>query len=316
MRIVDPRPHGRQSPGYLDWRLCQYLPLESNGTYATGLSVYCSVLGIHGIVAHGPPNHQIGQRKGRPIYFQLQAGEYLTHFYLFAQHHFCPGPFPLVSTPPILLTFPSKYDQFITSRGRTAFFCPYAMMEHHSLVKYTTIISQQRITGLIGDTLNEDSLIFHSLGASTTRNAPSQPTAPLHTIWNPPISSPYPGSFLYLTSGRLKSISKLQICRIGPRCAGLAITHHDGTIEALGGWDPSTAQNVTEIYNSAEGHLSRLKFYFSDPSSSNPLCKFLTDIVVETKPRGAEDFVWWAESATVSVSTYLVRFSVEFEGFC
>ncbi|KAK1763556.1 hypothetical protein QBC33DRAFT_240607 [Phialemonium atrogriseum] len=44
---------------YPNWRLCQYLPLQSGRCYAAGLSVYCDFGGVKGIIAHGKRSRQV-----------------------------------------------------------------------------------------------------------------------------------------------------------------------------------------------------------------------------------------------------------------
>lgn len=56
---------------YPGWRACQYLPLYEGGIYATGLTVYCNVMAIHGIVVHGKSDHMAGTRYGSAHYFHL-----------------------------------------------------------------------------------------------------------------------------------------------------------------------------------------------------------------------------------------------------
>ncbi len=97
LRIVDTA----RRPGFLldysGWRLCQYLPLQqADGSYTTGLSIYCDGIGIQGVVAHGETPRLIGRRAGLPIYFQFLPDEHLVFLSLCT---FPPvyGPFLLVS---------------------------------------------------------------------------------------------------------------------------------------------------------------------------------------------------------------------------
>lgn len=84
---------------YPNWRLCQYLALQSGRCYATGLSVYCDFGGVKGIIAHGKCPRQVGKRLGQPLYFHFPPGECLTFLYLCTvdDNIQLPGPFLMVS---------------------------------------------------------------------------------------------------------------------------------------------------------------------------------------------------------------------------
>jgi hypothetical protein len=76
-RIVD---LGQQPPlqllYYPKWRLCKYLPLEKDNRYTNGLTVYCTVRGIVGIVAHHAcADERIGSLDGYPMHFSLGSEE-------------------------------------------------------------------------------------------------------------------------------------------------------------------------------------------------------------------------------------------------
>ncbi len=89
-------PYLGLSHDYSDWRLCQYLPLQD----ATGLSIYCEIYGVCGIVVHGKSPQLVGRRTGQPLYFHFSPGEHLT-FLAVSISRFNPeiGPFPMVSFP-------------------------------------------------------------------------------------------------------------------------------------------------------------------------------------------------------------------------
>lgn len=89
---------------YHGWRLCQYLPLEFDGHYATGLSIYSDGNGIQAIVAHGqsPSSSRIvGTRRGpesMPLYFHFRPGERLTFLAL------CTSNIELVGVPFLMVS--------------------------------------------------------------------------------------------------------------------------------------------------------------------------------------------------------------------
>lgn len=73
---------GARSPAiffYPRSRLLNYLSLVRDGTYASGLTVYCSKAGLHGMRVHFPTGSTMfGERNGYNLHFAPAKGEYLT----------------------------------------------------------------------------------------------------------------------------------------------------------------------------------------------------------------------------------------------
>ncbi len=67
----------------------------------------------------------------------------------------------------------------------------------------------------------------------------------------------------YLTTGTLSGVKRLQTRKVGVRCTGLCIYHEDGLIEALGQWDPSDGNPISNIYDHSDGPLVTIGFRYS-----------------------------------------------------
>ncbi len=79
----------------------------------------------------------------------------------------------------------------------------------------------------------------------------------------------------------LSRIARVRVRRVGPRCVGICLHHHDGSLDVLGQWDPSDVSSIGDIYNSnAGGDLTAMTFHMSGPGKES----FVEDISIGVHP--------------------------------
>lgn len=117
LRIIDTAAHPGHILFYPGWRRLNYLSLEHDGCYTTGLTVYCIDGGMAGMILHGKSDRAVGRRQGSPVHFPLQNGErikLMTILTFNSKDRARLGPFLLVSSKPdspINSTTHKKSDQ-------------------------------------------------------------------------------------------------------------------------------------------------------------------------------------------------------------
>jgi hypothetical protein len=67
----------------------------------------------------------------------------------------------------------------------------------------------------------------------------------------------------FISIGTFSKVQRLEVYRLGARCAGISIWHDKDTIEVLGQWDPTQPSTISEIYNCHKGPLTSISFRFS-----------------------------------------------------
>lgn len=104
---MHPKPH-HKILGFHDWRLMRYLPLEKEGCILYGITMFCTKIGgVSGIGAHfklsrsagsETRTHWTGHQLGCPIYFQVEAIEYISSVWVrYVRDSLLENPFLVVS---------------------------------------------------------------------------------------------------------------------------------------------------------------------------------------------------------------------------
>ncbi len=186
----------------------------------------------------------------------------------------------------------------MTNYGRSALFCPYSISQNHLAAWSVVAAGNKPITGFIVDILSARSTTrLRSIGASISASL-GQPKIPILRVMAmetvPPFS--YQNTLSYLTTGTLSSIQRLQTRKVGTRCTGLCVYHDDGFIEALGQWDPSDGNTISDIYDRSDGPLAALTFCYA---GDDPLSSCISESLVGERLETNQTFVWRASDDQV-----------------
>ena len=121
----------------------------------------------------------------------------------------------------------------------------------------------------------------------------------------PPIATGMQVAGVFLTTASLLDTRRLQVRRDGDRCVGLLVHHDDGSMDALGSWDPDDAHGITTIFEASDdGPLTSIAFRVTD------FRRFyrVTDIIVGAG--GSSGTPGGCRIMPVTVSSYMIYPSV------
>ncbi len=182
----------------------------------------------------------------------------------------------------------------MTNRGRSALFCPYNLTQS-IWSQWSIVTTQGPITGLAVDALTvPPDLRFQSLGANVDAPVIDRPALPeidpsLPYLGNEPPFLHINGR-AYLTTATFSDIKRLRTRKVGDWCSGLCVYHNDGSVEALGRWDPSDDKVILDIYDRRrDGPLTALTFRYATHDMDQSR---ITDIVVGDFPEVNRTYVW------------------------
>lgn len=156
--------------------------------------------------------------------------------------------------------------QVRTSHQRHRFFGPY-LYSVHQMCHWVSLGSPEQgpVNGLIVDMLARGKARFDSFGASFDAKGPAMTEERPPKVVIPTDLTGFTNRFgmaTYFSHAALTDVRTLDIMMDASRCAGLYVTHLDGSCEVLGQWDPSKASR--EIYNVEAGPLRGITFHFSE----------------------------------------------------
>ena len=156
------------------------------------------------------------------------------------------------------------------------FFGPYSFLIH-PVCNWSTLVSggSGAVEGLFVDVLARRDLQFQNIGASTRLVKASEPSSQEKppSMLVPRVVTPFSRHFgmrTFFSSTMLSDVRRLDIWRNDSRCPGLRIIHLDGSEDILGQWDPSKDSSISTIYDTRDGPLLRLSFWFTKSEEWTP----------------------------------------------
>jgi hypothetical protein len=301
-RILDTRDSPRIK-SYTKWRMCRYLPFFDETGYISSLTMYCSGHSLTGMAASGVSLRSIGRCSAsrHPVHIYLQPGERIESIWLRMPNPHSDTwhrPNIMVSRHCAYLAF-ADTSKVLTNLNRTQIFGP-------SLVPGSGFYGDERYqwtllnktpgyrpTGIFFDALRRDgaSQRIDNIGI-TQRARPLEvqgiyPMVPKLTL---ELYTDAPGkSFVncYLTVASFAHVKELRVSRIGPQISGMAIHHHDGSIDVLGKWlrQPlGFPSKIEQIYHYKDGTLTSIAFGFSGCENEAKLVDTIF-LAIDHKPR-------------------------------
>ncbi|KAL6881039.1 hypothetical protein J3F83DRAFT_758044 [Trichoderma novae-zelandiae] len=282
--------------------MCRYMPLQFDGQYARGITVYTMAFGISCIVVHRKNSHQavsVPNRRGLPTTFYFREGEKIATLGLVTSGYtdFQCGPFLM----------------FKTNLDRVAYFGPPSSLSR-STARWVSLMPEQMkkgcaVMGLIVDQLAMMQGSFKTLGVccKATEGAahgdeavnPSSEQAVTRPALPEALKKPPFNSDTVVTRAKLSNIKQLKVLKRdvdvsdpkkGLRWRGLWIHYHDGTTETLGLWDDCLTQHARIIYDAdTDGTLIRVILQLRRRMTADgkpDQSEFVVNIAVKVAPRG------------------------------
>ena len=310
-RILDtgPSPQIRNFP---KWRMCRYLPFFDGEGYMSSLTMYCDGHSITGMAASGLSFRSIGEWNGyrHPIHLYFQPDERIESIWLRM-------PYPQSDSwhrPNIMVSHHYEYIAFadtskvLTNLNRTQIFgpslVPGAGFHEDGRYQWTLVNNDpgSRPTGIFVDALRKEggSSKFDNIGVTQhIRPREVQGIYPMIPQLGFELYTREPGNSIvdcYLTIASFAHVKELRVSRTvsktGPRISGMAIHHHNGSIDILGKWCSlplGSPSKIEQIYHCENGTLTSIAFGFSG-DEDGPKSVDTIFLAIDYKPR-IEDVV-------------------------
>lgn len=317
-RILDTwiSPDVRNYPrNYPMWRMCNYLPFFDGKGYISSLTMFCDGHTITGMETYGLSLRSIGGCGNRPIpmHLFLRPGERITSIWL----RMCNSLSNSWLKPNIMVGHHCAYiltlaDIFkvLTNLNRTHVFGSSLLHGSGFDLDYQwTLLNDDPGSmpiGIFFDVLTREgtSQKINNIGVTQRIGSPNvqgiSPMIPaLQTL---PYKDPSINMDCYLTIASFAHIKELRILRRGRQrqLCGIAVHHHDGSIDVLGQWTSSPPFFPTEaeklylpphsyfyletekVYDHKDGTLTAIAFGFSN--GDDPLLVDSVTLAIDHKP--------------------------------
>jgi hypothetical protein len=301
-RILDTRDSSRIK-SFPKWRMCRYLPFFDETGYISSLTMYCSGHSITGMAAgSGLSLRSIGEcsDKRHPVHIYLQPGERIESIWLRMPNPHSDTwhrPNIMVSRHCVYLAF-SNTSKVLTNLNRTQIFGPTLIpgSGFYGDERYQwTLLNKSpgyRPTGIFFDALRRDSASqrIDNIGITQRARLEVQGIYPMVPKLTLELYTDAPGkSFVncYLTVASFAHVKELRVSRIGSQISGMAIHHHDGSIDVLGKWGRLSLDfpsKIEQIYHYKDGTLTSIAFGFSGGENGPKLVDAIF-LAIDHKPR-------------------------------
>lgn len=286
------------------WRMCRYLPFFDETGYISSLTMYCNGHSITGMAASGSglSLRSIGEcsDKRHPVHIYLRPDERIESIWLRMPNpksNTWHRPNIMVSRHCAYLAF-ADTSKILTNLNRTQLFGPslvHASGFYGDKRYQWTLLNKgpgYRPTGIFFDALRRDGVSQRIDNIGITQRARLEvqgiyPTVPMLTL---ELNTDEPRKRFvncYLTVASFAHVKELRVSRTGPQISGMAIHHHDGSIDVLGKWGRLSLgfpSKTEQIYHCKDGTLTSIAFGFSGGEHEAKLVDTIF-LAIDHKPR-------------------------------